>query len=92
MHSGLAFFFPSSVGTGGSGIGAGVGVSAGMEVGVAFTVTVRVASESVLDCFGAGVGSAAFGCSMGSSPCMSVSSKLEMGACELASFVWGEVV
>lgn len=82
----------SGVGAGSIGVGAGVGVAAGGGVGVAFTVTVMVASGSVAGCFGAGVGTTSFGSSMGSSPCVSVLSKLEVGACELSCFTCGEVI
>lgn len=74
------------VGADGSDVGAGVGVATG--VGVALTVTVRVASGSVSGCFGTGVGSIVFG----SVPCVSVSSTLEVDACELSCFTCGEVI
>ncbi len=76
------------VGAGGSDIGAGVGVAVGRGVGVAFTVIAMVASGSVSGCFGAGVGSIVFG----SVPCVSVSSTLEVDACELSCFTCGEVI
>lgn len=61
-------------------------------MGVAFTVTDRVASGSVSECFGAGVGSAAFSGSIDSVPFVSISFMLKMGACKLSCFVWGEVL
>lgn len=72
------------VGADGSDVGAGVGAAAG--VGVAFTVIAMVASGSVSGCFGAGVGSIVFG----SVPCVSVSSMLEVDACELPILDRGE--
>ncbi len=74
-------------GSGAGAAGIGVGVAAGVGVGVALTVTVRVASCSVSGCFGVGVGSTTFGGSMGSVPCVSLSSMLVGDVCELSCFI-----